>query len=155
MSRYEISNLMMQYELCILSTKSFCINNVQSQDEWNDSEDRTRKDESFPECDLGSAAWVGFNFVLMTWKSLYEMNNNEKDNHAFIEGSFASSLALIQHFLRRFPASNSICRYALSGYACLAKTVLPICSNGDFKRRLILASLCKVSLPFTDETRKR
>jgi hypothetical protein len=72
-----------------------------------------------------------------------------------MEGAFASSLALIQHFLRRFPASEIVCRDALSGYSFLAKTLLPICDEGDFQRRLIFTSLCKLSLPSKDNSSKK
>ena len=92
----------------------------------------------------------------MAWKSLQLLKREENERKILVEGAFASSLALIQHFLRRFPASDIICRDALSGYSFLAKTLLPICDVGDFQRRLILTSLCKISLPYNnDKTSKR
>ena len=116
---------------------------------------RRRYSESFPECNLGAAAWIGFNFILMIWKSLQTFVKEEKEKKMLIDGAFASSLASIQHFLRRFPAAEIICRDALSGFYFLAKIVLPICDEGDFQRRLILTSLCKLSLPVLDKTSKR
>ena len=120
----------------------------QSRDEWN----RRSLNESFPECDLGTAAWVGFHFVLVVWKSLQRQS---RDRNIFVEGSFASSLSLIQHFLRRFQSSDIICKDALSGYKFVAETVLPFCHEENLKRRLILTSLCKLSLPSDEKGDQR
>lgn len=127
----------------------------QSQDEWNDSDSRITQRDSFPDCDLGAAAWIGFNFVLVSWTSLQKLQQSKPEQHVLIEGAFASSLAIIQHFLRRFPASDAICRDALSGFFSLSRTLFPLCKEGDFRRQLILTSICKLSLPIEDKASER
>ncbi len=126
----------------------------QSQDEWNDSDSRIRLD-SFPDCDLGAAAWIGFNFVLVAWNSLQKFGQEKDNEQILIEGSFASSLAITQHFLRRFPAAEIICRDALSGFYSITKTLFPLCKDGNFRRRLILTSICKLSLPVDENGSQR
>jgi hypothetical protein len=103
--------------------------------------------------DIGAAVWTSLNCVLMLWKCLESntkraiIHKNQNDCSSLIDDCFAPSLAVIQHFLRRFPASVMICKSTLSGYLSLSQSVLPLCHDGDFKREVVLASLCKLTLP--------
>jgi len=106
------------------------------------------------EYDIGATVWVALNSILMLWKSL-SIYPNKEDNQRLkklIEGCFAPSLATIQHFLRRCPASDVICKSALSGYLCLARCVLPLCEENDFHRQVVLTSICKLAVPSEDES---
>ena len=74
------------------------------------------------------------------------------DTKALIDGSFASSLALLQHFLTRFPAAEEVYRRVLLGYFNLTRTSLPWCDDDDVQCRAIITSLCKLSLPSVGES---
>mmetsp|Transcript_15630 Transcript_15630/g.20886 ORF Transcript_15630/g.20886 Transcript_15630/m.20886 type:complete len:1566 (+) Transcript_15630:106-4803(+) len=75
-----------------------------------------------------------------------------------INGSFAPSLAVLQHFLKRFPGSSIITKRTLMGYVCLANASIPMMMTirrnyeeedgmKELRRKAILSSLCKLSLP--------
>lgn len=104
--------------------------------------------------DIGAAVWTSLNCILMLWNCLQPTDtrlvmseDSESDRKILIDDCFAPSLAVIQHFLRRFPACVMICKSTLSGYLLLSRSVLPLCSDGDFKREVLLASLCKMTSP--------
>ena len=83
---------------------------------------------------LGEAVWTGFNTILKIIEHLHPSS---------LEQAFAPSLAVLQHYLKRFPASGTIVNRALEGYFQLAKVSL----NLPLIRRALLTSLCKLSLP--------
>jgi hypothetical protein len=83
---------------------------------------------------LGVALWAGFKTLLRMIELLDER---------VLEQSFAPSLSVLQHYLKRFPASGIIVKRSLEGYFSLAKVSL----NVALLRRALLASLCKLSLP--------
>lgn len=83
---------------------------------------------------LGEAIWTGFNTILKIIEYL---------NDSLLDQAFAPSLAVLQHFLKRFPASGTIVKRALEGYFSLAKVSLKV----PLIRRALLTSLCKLSLP--------
>lgn len=83
---------------------------------------------------LGVALWTGLNTLLRMIDLLDE---------TVLEQSFAPSLSVLQHYLKRFPANGTIVKRALEGYFSLAKVSL----NVALLRRALLASLCKLSLP--------
>lgn len=83
---------------------------------------------------LGDALWAGLNALLKMIDLLDE---------AVLEQSFAPALSVLQHYLKRFPASGVIVTRSLEGYFSLAKVSL----NVTLLRRALLASLCKLSLP--------
>lgn len=94
--------------------------------------------------------------MLSLWKSLFAIadpgnKQSNVDNKALIDGSFASSLALLQHFLTRFPAAGEVYRRVLSGYFNLTRTSLPWCEDDDVQCRAIITSLCKLALPSSGE----
>jgi hypothetical protein len=97
---------------------------------------------------IGEIVWVALNTILFTWNQLsFEESSGEGNRRVMIDGCFASSLAVIQHFIRRFPASDCICKSSLSGYLSMAKTILPFHDNNSFQRLVVLNSLCKLLLP--------
>mmetsp|Transcript_59669 Transcript_59669/g.146343 ORF Transcript_59669/g.146343 Transcript_59669/m.146343 type:complete len:1864 (+) Transcript_59669:299-5890(+) len=83
---------------------------------------------------LGEALWAGLNALL-------KMIDQLEDD--VLEQAFAPSLSVLQHYLKRFPASGTIVKRSLEGYFSLAKVSL----NRPLFRRALLSSLCKLSLP--------
>lgn len=83
---------------------------------------------------LGDALWAGFNALVMMVDELDE---------SILEQTFAPSLAVLQHYLKRFPGSGKIVERSLEGYFSLAKVSL----NATLLRGALLSSLCKLSLP--------
>eukprot|EP00536_Pseudo-nitzschia_multiseries_P016159 jgi/Psemu1/247367/estExt_Genewise1.C_10330010 len=83
---------------------------------------------------LGNALWTGFNALLIMVDHLDE---------SILEQTFAPSLSVLQHYLKRFPASSTIVEMSLKGYSSLAKVSL----NITIFRGALLSSLCKLSLP--------
>lgn len=113
-------------------------------------------------CDIGDTIWLGFHCILSLTKSLYGLyasntigtsttssSNNDYIHQikSLVDGAFAPSLALLQHFLKRFPGSPNICKKTLSGYIYLANVALPLNKPDELQRKAILTSLCKLSLP--------
>jgi hypothetical protein len=84
---------------------------------------------------LGDALWTGLNAILKTIESL--------DDETVLEIAFAPSLAVLQHCLKRFPASGTIVKRSLEGYFSLAKVSLSV----PLLRQALLTSLCRLSLP--------
>mmetsp|Transcript_41639 Transcript_41639/g.46396 ORF Transcript_41639/g.46396 Transcript_41639/m.46396 type:complete len:1796 (+) Transcript_41639:255-5642(+) len=83
---------------------------------------------------LGDTLWVGFNALLLMIDQLEEK---------VLAQTFAPSLSVLQHYLKRFPASGTIVERSLEGYFSLAKVSL----NSKLLRGALLSSLCKLSLP--------
>jgi hypothetical protein len=83
---------------------------------------------------LGDALWIGLNIILKI------VDVMEK---SVLGASFAPSLAVMQHYLKRFPASGTIVKKSLEGYFSLAKVSLGL----PLLRQVLLSSLCKLSLP--------
>ena len=83
---------------------------------------------------LGKALWTGFNTLLTMIDQLDE---------SILDQTFAPSLSVLQHYLKRFPASGTIVEKVLEGYFSLAKVSL----NAVLLRGALLSSLCKLSLP--------
>jgi len=76
-----------------------------------------------------------------------------------IDGTtFASSLAALRHFVRRFPGSRAVLNIALEGYVFLSDTILITPYGNDdndvdtkidhVRRRALFSSLCRGALPF-------
>ena len=84
---------------------------------------------------LGDALWIGIGAILKMIDSL---------DATVLEAAFAPSLAVLQHYLKRFPASGTIVKKSLEGYFSLAKVAV---HAGPLLRRALLTSLCKLSLP--------
>jgi hypothetical protein len=84
---------------------------------------------------LGDALWIGFGAILKMIDTLDE---------SVLEAAFAPSLSILQHYLKRFPASGTIVKRSLEGYFSLSKVAV---KTGPLLRRALLTSLCKLSLP--------
>ena len=97
-------------------------------DLWNKGK---HKDETYI---LGETLWIGLDTVLKMIDSL---------DADLLEEAFAPALAVLQHYLKRFPASGTIVKRSLEGYFSLAKLSL----QHPLLRRALLSSLCKLSLP--------
>lgn len=98
---------------------------------------------------IGECIFTAFNFILIFWQNAKAAINEggTKEIQTLLEESFGPSIAVIQHFLRRCPASDLICQSSLSGLSNLASSLLPLCSDDDFKRGVIFSSLSKLCLP--------
>lgn len=95
---------------------------------WNSGKDR---DDQYV---IGGALWIGLNLLLKVVERL---------DSTTLETCFAPSLSVLQHYLKRLPASVTIVKKSLEGYYFLAKS----CLQKPLHRRVLLSSLCKLSLP--------
>ena len=84
---------------------------------------------------LGDALWVGLNSVLTMIDAL---------DPEVLEQVFAPCLAVLQHYLKRFPASGAIVQRSLTGYYKLSKIAI---RSDPLLRRALLSSLCKLAMP--------
>jgi len=119
------------------------------------------KNSLLPPCDIGEAVWIGLNFVVSLWKSKLSLNKSKNSKQSYgdeqeekkekkdwiDDDAFAPSVAVFQHFLRRFPSSPTVTRRALNGYVCLANNAFPMCKDDDMRRKATLTSLCRLALP--------
>jgi len=83
-------------------------------------------------CSVGDTLWIAFHCLLETSRYVDE------------ETSFAPLLAILQHFLKRFPGSREIVHYTLVGYNRLAHIIK---TGNELQRKALVSSLCKLSLP--------
>jgi hypothetical protein len=86
-------------------------------------------------CSMGEALWIAFHVILRLIQSFGAES---------MDGCFAPSLAVFQHYLKRFPGSSTMVQCTLEGYRVLADAVVP---ERALLRQALLASLCKLSLP--------
>jgi hypothetical protein len=86
-------------------------------------------------CSMGEALWIAFHCILRLIQSFGARS---------MDGCFAPSLAVFQHYLKRFPGSTTIVQCTLEGYLVLADAAVPVRA---LLRQALLASLCKLSLP--------
>jgi len=91
-------------------------------------------------CSMGEALWIAFHCIL-------RLSKNYDAASFTMDGCFAPSLAVFQHYLKRFPGSSTIVQCTLEGYVCLADVAVPAESGSALLRQALLASLCKLSLP--------
>ena len=97
---------------------------------------------SLPSNILGESLWIAMFGIVRLTQSL-PASNNVVD---LVEESFAACLAVLQHFLKRFPGSSNLVEISLSGYVNLSDACLS--SPGSaMQRKALLSSLCKLSLP--------
>lgn len=78
-----------------------------------------------------------------------EANDEERKPtlKSLVDCVFASCLAALQHYLKRFYGCPIIVEHALYGYEQLANASMPLASSDNVHRKALLASLCKLSLP--------
>jgi hypothetical protein len=91
---------------------------------------------------LGESLWISLQTVLQISEGLKGLDNQA----ALLEESFASTLAVLQHYLKRFSGSAEIVGLALLGYSSLADVCFPL-EDTSMQRKAMLTSLCKLSLP--------
>ena len=114
--------------------------------------DQLEKDSPHgPICNIGETTWVAFNCILLLAEFLSSFTDvsDEKIKQDSITKScsfFIPSLAVLQHFIRRFPGSHFVMRTALSGYILLANTCFPLRYESEFHRKVLLGSLSSLSL---------
>lgn len=96
---------------------------------------------------MGEALWISFHGVVEIVASL--LPNAPPDMAEMLaEAAFAPSLETMQHFMHRVPGSKDITRMSLLGYAYMSNLCMPSTTPGrSFKRKALLSSLCKLSLP--------
>jgi len=111
-------------------------------------------DMNIPCVDGGEAIWVAFHCTVSLVRSLLHLvkeytdgkdKSDDSELRSLVDCCFAPSLAVLQHFLKRFPGSAMITQHTLLGYECLANASIPL--NREVQRKAILHSLCKLSLP--------
>lgn len=100
---------------------------------------------------IGETTWVAFNCILLLaeFLSSFADVSDEKVKLELVAKScsfFIQSLAILQHFIRRFPGSHFVMRTALSGYILLANTCFPLRYESEFHRKVLLGSLSSLSL---------
>jgi len=91
---------------------------------------------------LGEALWVALQGILR----IADCINSFENAVPVLEETFAPSLAVLQHYLKRFVGSRHLVQLALNGYANLAM----VCCSHDgssLQRKALLTSLSKLSLP--------
>ena len=111
----------------------------------------------FPLCDAGATTWLAFKCILLLVKSLKELaisveaNGEAKSTdgiQVLVNGCFAPSVSMLQHFIRRMLGSPIIVSQTLSSYEELACASMAVDSQSTNERRqAILTSLCKLCLP--------
>lgn len=111
----------------------------------------------FPLCDAGATTWLAFKCILLLVKSLkqlaisVEANGEAKSTdgiQVLVNGCFAPSVSMLQHFIRRMLGSPIIVSQTLSSYEELACASMAVDSQSTNERRqAILTSLCKLCLP--------
>jgi len=110
-----------------------------------------------PICDVGATAWMAFKCILLLVKSLkglaisFDANEDTILRLSFtglINGSFAPSVSMLQHFIRRMLGSPVIVSRTLAAYQNLAYAAMSVdCQSTNMRRQAILTSLCKICLP--------
>ena len=110
----------------------------------------------FPLCDAGATTWLAFKCILLLVKSLKELAISVEAKEAkstdgiqvLVNGCFAPSVSMLQHFIRRMLGSPIIVSQTLSSYEELACASMAVDSQSTNERRqAILTSLCKLCLP--------
>lgn len=112
-----------------------------------------------PVCDAGATTWLAFKCIVQLVRSLKKLATLVDANEEAAEeprriltrlviGSFAPSVSVLQHFIRRMLGSPVIVSRTLSSYeelACASMTVDNQSTN--VRRQAIIMSLCKLCLP--------
>jgi len=111
-----------------------------------------------PQCDAGATTWLAFKCILFLVKSLKDLAISVEAKKGDLEssralsdlvnGSFAPSVSMLQHFIRRMLGSPIIVSQTLSSYEELACASMTVDSQStNVRRQAILTSLCKLCLP--------
>ncbi|KAL7543429.1 hypothetical protein ACHAXR_012722 [Thalassiosira sp. AJA248-18] len=108
-----------------------------------------------PLCDAGATTWLAFKCILFLVKSVKELAisketeelESRKSISAIVDGSFAPSVSMLQHFIRRMLGSPVIVTKTLLSYDELASASMAVADQTNVNRQAILTSLCKLCLP--------
>jgi len=107
-----------------------------------------------PLCDAGATTWLAFKCTTSLVKSLNKLAISNGDLRSsqilsgLVNGSFATSVSMLQHYIRRMWGSPVIVAHTLSSYEELACASMTIDSQStNARRQAILMSLCKLCLP--------
>lgn len=95
---------------------------------------------------LGETIWLSLQGILRIGDCLRCLAL-ETDRKNIFDDIFPPSLAVLQHFLKRFIGSDELVQLALKGYSTLADICLPM-NECTVERKILLTSLSKLSLPF-------
>jgi len=96
---------------------------------------------------MGEALWTSFHGILEIILTVLP-NASPENADILMEGAFAPSLSALQHFMKRIPGSRDLTRLSLKGYAQLAHLCMPSTTlERIVRRKTLLTSLCKLSLP--------
>jgi hypothetical protein len=106
------------------------------------STDSSSKTSSTPPPIIGEALWIALKGILRIADCLKSLEGAER----LLEDTFAPTVAVLQHYLKRFVESKDLVELSLTGYKSLADVCLPLTGNA-LQRKALLASLCKLSLP--------
>jgi len=94
---------------------------------------------------LGEALWIALQGILRIVECMSEMKQRDAETQRVLEETFAPTLAVLQHYLKRFPGSSDLVKLALRGYAVLTDVCMQ--EGTSMQRKAIVTSLCKLSLP--------
>ena len=94
---------------------------------------------------VGEAIWLSLQGMLRIGECT-KCADTESERKSLLREVFSPSLAVLQHFLKRFSGSEELVRLSLMGYSVLADTCLPM-EGCSVERRVLLTSLSKLSLP--------
>lgn len=89
---------------------------------------------------LGEALWISLSGVLRVLECVGHLPSEGREP---VMELFGPSLAVLQHYFKRFPGCDVLIRLALEGYLSLARFCFP---SVDMQK-VLLVSLCKLSLP--------
>ena len=92
---------------------------------------------------VGDVVWLAYKCTLSVSKALMKAPWVE-----VVDGTFSPSLALFQHFMKRFPGSPTLRESTVTAYTNLANVVIRgIEVTNCPQRKALLSSLCKLSIP--------
>jgi hypothetical protein len=110
-----------------------------------------------PRCDTGATTWLAFKCIIFLVKSMQNLaisvkvdedTESRQNLSALLDGSFAPTVSMLQHFIRRMLGSPVIVSKTLLSYKELAcASMLVDGQSTKARRQAILTSLCKLCLP--------
>lgn len=105
-------------------------------------------ENQIPFCDDGEAIWLAFNCILSLSSSMRTLSSELAPQIQFlVKYSFAPIMAVLQHFLKRFPSENYILNRVLTGFKDLVDTCIPLRCEDGLHSEALIKTLCSLSLP--------
>ena len=107
---------------------------------------------------LGEALWIALQGILRIIDCIGVLQQHKDDEDkaspqsnqsiaTLLEDVFAPTMAVLQHYLKRFVGSPELVQLTLTGYSSLANICIPLGDAAALQRKALLTSLCKLSLP--------